>query len=277
MYSIFGKMPILEAAMGAVRCRSKYGTMRFSRLPQLSMGLFFLLLPCIAPSQCLKSRMTEYQLGQNMQGEQIITDSTVYYYNAEGSLERSETHALIRTSGGVKYRTHYEARGDQVIREKVYCDPDKGWFIIEKFTQTYPGPLCTERRCVARLDPDRIAEKNLAYESMDEWYSMKNWEGRDQEGNLYAKYQTGSNPNVNPELFYKYEEIDGVWGVTDVLVFDKNEHGDYISIQTINAGGFGYHKQEFRYEYDECGNWIEKWELGTSGKEHLIARREIIF
>lgn len=176
----------------------------------------------------------------------------------------------ISSGEGIRFITNYETEGDQVIKEKVVCAHP--WFIMEMFIQTYPGASCQERLCV-----DEEGNILLKEDISEVFYGMKNWEGVDSEGLTYARYQSGNNPEHNPELFYRYREIDGVWETDVVTVLEKNEKGDVVAEMNIQVAGFGAHQGEFNYEYDKCGNWITKMRKGVSGKWHEVARRHIIY
>ena len=155
-----------------------------------------------------------------------------------------------------------------MIREKVLCD--LRFVAVEHFMQDYPGTHCLERLGVNSMGD------TLAYEDMsDNFYGMKNWDGIDSDGVIYSKYQSDANSKTNPELFYTYRDIDGEWIVYEISIMDKNEQGDFTTVQTVISGGYGYSKTEYRYKYDACGNWIEKEQTGASGKFHLVAVREI--
>lgn len=232
-------------------------------------GLLLLLLllgSIISYSQCSKLRVKEIN-GVGLSTDQfVVTDSIVFHYDKHGNLIKSESHSHVGIEGGVRFTTFYVAKGDTVIREKVVTE--NAFVVIELFMSEIPSYSCTERKVV------NSAGKLLALEDMSEtFYGIKNWEGVDSTGHVYCKYQIG--PNVGPDLFYKYRLIDGIWETDVISIMTANEHGDYERIQNIQVAGYGYNESYYKFEYDQCGNWVKKYAQGVSGKHHLIGIREL--
>ena len=232
------------------------------------LTLAVLSLPFLGTAQCNKLKVKEMTGFPDTSGTFFVTDSVVYFYDADNNLVRSETHADIRSDFSIRYTTFFEAEGDEVIREKVVCDRD--FMIIEAFMMRYPGARCLERTA-EYSSGDIYAREDMS----DLFYSMKSWDGVDAESNIYCKYQSGASSRENPELFYTYKDIDGEWIVNEIDIMEKNEHGDFTTIQTVISGGYGYNKTEYRYHYDACGNWTAKETKGASGKHYLMVLREV--
>lgn len=174
---------------------------------------------------------------------------------------------MIPNECSVRFTTFYEANGDTILKEKTITD--NAFVVIEQLMANMPNYACTERKVVDK-------EGNLlALEDMsDSFYGTKEWEGVDEEGNIYCKYQIGSAKDGEPALFYKYREIDGVWETDEVTIMTPNEHGDFLRIQTIIIAGYGYMESNYKYDYDQCGNWVKKYVQGGTGQFHLTATRE---
>ena len=201
---------------------------------------------------------TRILLSEKFDNKGNCTSRAQYEYDNQGLLVTYIEHSEFAQLVG-----HCEYNSDKTIKSITYFEEDtvQYYFLVEYEYQN--GVLVEEKQFGSNRSPYIW----IAYNENGQYAEYKKWKG-DGTLRIHGRYIYDDNGS----LVRWDEKLDGEWKV--YCSYENDEHGNVITEKTFE--GDGVRIKNYKYVYDDQGNWTEKDErLDSEPNSHWTETRII--